>query len=201
MAALAAPSLLDTRAVLEPAGAVAIAGLKKYVDAMPGVASGSKGNFVAISSDASNIEFDILRFIAERAAIGEQREKLFSSPTIEWYRIADFQTVSLLQIARRLTAPAVARDLFIPGGPIEAFHGKTLLPAAQRVQTLLQKRAEMTSLFPNARQCGRCGFGPVELAGCDDLASHHGQVMSGSSVPIDNACRRCGWLAVFSPSC
>lgn len=69
----------DTRAVLEPAGAVAIAGLKKYVTAMPAPAPGkSRGNFVAISSDASNIEFDILRFIAERAAIGEQREKLFA---------------------------------------------------------------------------------------------------------------------------
>jgi len=67
----------DTRAVLEPAGATAIAGLKKYVDAMPSVGA-SKGNYVAISSDASNIEFDILRFIAERAAIGEQREKLFA---------------------------------------------------------------------------------------------------------------------------
>jgi len=68
----------DTRAVLEPAGAVAIAGLKKYVDAMPALAGGSKGNFVAISSDASNIEFDILRFIAERAEYGENREKLFA---------------------------------------------------------------------------------------------------------------------------
>jgi threonine dehydratase len=69
----------DTRAVLEPAGALGIAGLKKYVDALPDVAAGaSKGSFVAISSDASNIEFDILRFIAERAAIGEQREKLFA---------------------------------------------------------------------------------------------------------------------------
>ena len=69
----------DTRAVLEPAGALAIAGLKKYVDALPDKPGGaSKGNFAAISSDASNIEFDILRFIAERAAIGEQREKLFA---------------------------------------------------------------------------------------------------------------------------
>jgi threonine dehydratase len=49
------------------------------VTAMPAPAPGkSRGNFVAISSDASNIEFDILRFIAERAAIGEQREKLFA---------------------------------------------------------------------------------------------------------------------------
>ena len=51
----------DTRAVLEPAGALAIAGLKKYVEALPSCNGNSKGNFAAISSDASNIEFDILR--------------------------------------------------------------------------------------------------------------------------------------------
>ena len=37
-----------------------------------------KGNYVAVASDASNIEFDILRFIAERAEYGENREKLFA---------------------------------------------------------------------------------------------------------------------------
>jgi len=68
----------DTRAMLEPAGAIAVAGLKKYVDNLPARESGSKGNFVVISSDASNIEFDILRFIAERAHIGEQKEKVFA---------------------------------------------------------------------------------------------------------------------------
>lgn len=68
----------DTRAMLEPAGAIAVAGLKKHLNAMPVGPSGSKGNYVVFSSDASNIEFDVLRFIAERAAIGEQKEKLFA---------------------------------------------------------------------------------------------------------------------------
>ena len=36
-------------------GAIAVAGLKKYVDALPTRDDGSKGNFVVISSDASNI--------------------------------------------------------------------------------------------------------------------------------------------------
>ena len=54
----------DTRAMLEPAGAVSVAGLKKYVEALHPRRDGSRGNYVAISSDASNIEFDILRFIA-----------------------------------------------------------------------------------------------------------------------------------------
>ena len=51
----------DTRAMLEPAGAVGVAGLKKYLGELPVREDGSKGNYVVISSDASNIEFDVLR--------------------------------------------------------------------------------------------------------------------------------------------
>jgi len=68
----------DTRAMLEPAGAISVAGVKKYLAAAPLGADGSKGNYIAVSSDASNIEFGILRFIAERASIGEQKEALFA---------------------------------------------------------------------------------------------------------------------------
>ena len=68
----------DTRAMLEPAGAISVAGAKKYLAQQPLNADGSRGNYVAISSDASNIEFGILRFIAERASIGEQKEALFA---------------------------------------------------------------------------------------------------------------------------
>jgi len=68
----------DTRAMLEPAGAVAVAGLKKYMSEVAVRPDGTKGNYVVISSDASNIEFDVLRFIADRAAIGEQKEKVFA---------------------------------------------------------------------------------------------------------------------------
>jgi hypothetical protein len=42
--------------------------------------------------------------------------------------------------------------------------------------------------LPDARQCGSCGFGPVEHTHCSDLLAHHGQ---GG---ISNACPRCGWL-------
>merc|ERR1719199_392137 len=71
----------DTRAMLEPAGAISIAGVKKYLASRPLNADGSKGNYIAISSDASNIEFGILRFIADRASIGEQTEALFALET------------------------------------------------------------------------------------------------------------------------
>ncbi len=51
---------------------------------------------------------------------------------------------------------------------------------------------QLREQLPNARQCGRCGYGPVEHLACFDLAVHHGQ-MSGST-RIDNSCPRCGWF-------
>ena len=63
----------DTRSVAEPAGALAIAGIKKYV-ARDNV---SGQTLIGILSGA-NVNFDRLRHIAERAEVGEQREALFA---------------------------------------------------------------------------------------------------------------------------
>jgi threonine dehydratase len=63
----------DTRSVAEPAGALAIAGIKKYV-AREQV---SDKTLIGILSGA-NINFDRLRHVAERAEVGEQREALFA---------------------------------------------------------------------------------------------------------------------------
>ncbi|MEW6420270.1 MAG: threonine ammonia-lyase, biosynthetic [Deinococcota bacterium] len=63
----------DTRAVMEPAGALAVAGLKRYV--------GERGitgeTLVAVTSGA-NVNFDRLRHVAERAEIGERREAVLA---------------------------------------------------------------------------------------------------------------------------
>ena len=62
----------ETRSIAEPAGALAVAGMKKYL------ISGPRGyeRYVAIVSGA-NVNFDRLRHIAERAEYGEHREALF----------------------------------------------------------------------------------------------------------------------------
>ena len=65
----------DTRSILEPAGALSLAGLKKYVASNP--EEDTKRQLVAIASGA-NMNFDRLRFVAERAAIGEKKEALLS---------------------------------------------------------------------------------------------------------------------------
>ena len=63
----------DTRTVMEPAGALAVAGLKAWV-AREGVRDQS---LVAVLSGA-NMNFDRLRFVAERAEVGEAREALLA---------------------------------------------------------------------------------------------------------------------------
>jgi len=63
----------DRRSILEPAGALAYAGLKRYASKKR-----LKGkNFVAIASGA-NVNFDRLRHVAERAEIGERREAILA---------------------------------------------------------------------------------------------------------------------------
>jgi len=68
----------DTRSILEPAGALAVAGAKAYVER----AAMSKNpvqdqTLVAIACGA-NMNFDRLRFVAERAELGEAREAVFA---------------------------------------------------------------------------------------------------------------------------
>lgn len=63
----------DTRAVAEPAGAVSLAGLKKYVRGHD-----ITGERLAHILSGANLNFGSLRYIAERAELGEQREGLFA---------------------------------------------------------------------------------------------------------------------------
>jgi threonine dehydratase len=63
----------DTRSIAEPAGALALAGMKKYVE-RTGV---EDQDLLAIVSGA-NTNFDRLRYISERTEIGEQREAVIS---------------------------------------------------------------------------------------------------------------------------
>ncbi len=63
----------DTRSILEPSGAMGVAAVKQYVDTHR-----CKGQtFVAITCGA-NMNFDRLRFVAERAEVGEEREAVFA---------------------------------------------------------------------------------------------------------------------------
>lgn len=63
----------DTRAICEPAGALSLAGLKKYADT-----HGLNGQTLIAINCGANMNFDRLRHVAERAEIGEDREALLA---------------------------------------------------------------------------------------------------------------------------
>ncbi|MBF2019192.1 MAG: threonine ammonia-lyase, biosynthetic [Hydrococcus sp. C42_A2020_068] len=116
----------DTRSILEPAGALAIAGAKAYVERE----QIQEQTLIAVACGA-NMNFDRLRFVAERAELGERREAIFAVTIPEEpgslrkfcecigkrnltefnYRIADKQTAHIfvgVQIQNRADAVKIA---------------------------------------------------------------------------------------------
>jgi threonine dehydratase len=63
----------DTRSIVEPSGAMAVAAIKQYV-----ANNKTKGETYAAVLCGANMNFDRLRFVAERAEVGEEREALFA---------------------------------------------------------------------------------------------------------------------------
>ena len=64
---------VDTRSIVEPAGALAVAAIKQYV-----ATHRTRGKTYAAILCGANMNFDRLRFVAERAEVGEEREALFA---------------------------------------------------------------------------------------------------------------------------
>ncbi|MFG0229661.1 threonine ammonia-lyase, biosynthetic [Achromobacter sp. 413638] len=120
---------LETRSVLEPAGALALAGLKRYVER-----EGLSGRSLVAITSGANMNFDRMRFVADRADVGEAREAAFAVTLPEErgsfrrfcavigqrnvtefnYRIADERRAHIfvgVQIARRGEAADITRSL------------------------------------------------------------------------------------------
>jgi threonine dehydratase len=149
----------DTRVVLEPAGALAIAGAKAWVEKN---ASKNK-NLVAIASGA-NTNFDRLRFIAEEAELGEHREAILAVTIPE--RPGSFRKFCALLGARNVTEfnyrIADTRDAHIFVG-IE-----------------VQGREETARIVRNLR---RHGLTTLDLSD-NDMAKLHTRHMVGGRAPF-----------------
>jgi threonine dehydratase len=86
----------DTRVVLEPAGALAIAGAKAWVERR-----GVRGQTLVAIASGANTNFDRLRFIAEEAELGEHREAILAVTIPE--RPGSFRKFCSLLGARNVT--------------------------------------------------------------------------------------------------
>ena len=144
----------DTRSILEPAGALGVAAIKQYVHRHRTTGK----TYIAITCGA-NINFDRLRFVAERAEVGEEREALFAV-TIPEER-GSFRRFCELIGPRAVTefnyriADAKVAHVFVGVATVD--------------------RAESKKL---ARDFTKHGFATLDLTG-DELAKEHVRHMVG----------------------
>ncbi|MHA6206229.1 threonine ammonia-lyase, biosynthetic [Dyella soli] len=149
----------DTRSVPEPAGALALAGLKHYVATHGATAE----PMVAIVSGA-NLNFDRLRFVAERAEVGEQREAVFAVTIPE-------ERGSFRRFCAALDQRSITEFNYRIGSATEAhiFVG---------VQTTRRDERDTLSSAFRAH-----GFGVLDLTD-DELAKLHLRHMIGGRSPL-----------------
>jgi threonine dehydratase len=152
----------DTRSIAEPAGALAVAGLKRWVER-----EGVRGaTLVAIDSGA-NMNFDRLRHVAERAEIGEHREALLAVTIPE--RPGAFQS-----LCRALGEHSVTEFNYRFGGP-EAAHVFVGVGLSGQVS----ERGELVESLAAA------GFDVVDMTG-NEVAKLHVRFMVGGRATMPN---------------
>jgi threonine dehydratase len=202
----------DTRAILEPAGALAIAGAKAYAER-----TGARGQtWVAVASGA-NMNFDRLRFVAEVAEIGEAREAVIAFTIPERpgsfkvfceqigrraitefnYRYADARTAQVfvgLQVQGRRETAALLRAMRAQG--IDAVDLSENDVAKQHIRHLVGGRApglrdEILYRFEFPERPGAlleflnalsCGWN-ISLFHYRNHGADYGRVLAGLQVP------------------
>ncbi|MBH2020418.1 MAG: threonine ammonia-lyase, biosynthetic [Burkholderiales bacterium] len=150
---------VDTRSIVEPAGALAVAAIKQYV-----ATHKTKGETYAAILCGANMNFDRLRFVAERAEVGEEREALFAV-TIPEERGSFRRFCELIDKA--------------PGGPrsVTEFNYRISDQAVAHVFVGLTTSAKGES-SKIAAQFNRHGFKALDLTH-DELAKEHIRHMVG----------------------
>ena len=149
----------DTRTIVEPAGALAVAGMKHYVE----TAGACDQSLVTVNCGA-NLNFDRLRYIAERAALGENREAVFAVEIPE-------RKGSFLQFCSALGARNITEFNYRYSHPDVAhiFVGVELGGDANDARDVLEQlRAE--------------GYMPVDLSS-NELAKLHVRYLVGGPAP------------------
>ena len=117
----------DTRSIAEPAGALALAGLKKYVER-----TGASGQQMLAIVSGANINFDRLRYISERTEIGEQREAVISVTIPE--QAGSFRKFCSVLGRRNITE---FNYRYADAGSAQVFVGLSVIPGGEDLAELL----------------------------------------------------------------
>jgi threonine dehydratase len=155
---------VDTRSIVEPSGAMAVAAMKQYV-----AKHKTKGETYAAILCGANMNFDRLRFVAERAEVGEEREALFAVTIPE-------ERGSFKRFLESFDS--------LPGGPRNITEFNYRIGDAKVAHVFVglttQGPGESTKIANNFR---KRGFESLDLTH-DDLAKEHIRHMVGGHSPL-----------------
>ncbi|MFC7461148.1 threonine ammonia-lyase, biosynthetic [Hydrogenophaga defluvii] len=155
---------VDTRSIVEPSGALAVAAIKQYV-----ATHKTKGETYAAILCGANMNFDRLRFVAERAEVGEEREALFAV-TIPEERGSFRRFCELIGT--------------LPGGPRNVTEFNYRISDSQQAHVFVglttHTKGESTKIAANF---GKHGFATLDLTH-DELAKEHVRHMVGGHSPL-----------------
>jgi threonine dehydratase len=155
---------VDTRSIVEPAGALAVAAIKQYV-----AEHKTRGETYAAILCGANMNFDRLRFVAERAEVGEEREALFAVTIPE-------ERGSFRRFCELVGA--------LPGGPRNVTEFNYRISDAQQAHVFVglttHGKGESAKIAANFN---RHGFEALDLTH-DELAKEHIRHMVGGPSPL-----------------
>ena len=150
---------VDTRSIVEPSGALAVAAIKKYA-----AAHKAKGQTYAAILCGANMNFDRLRFVAERAEVGEEREALFAVTIPE-------ERGSFKRFCELIGA--------LPGGPRNVTEFNYRMNDATKAHVFVGLSTKGPGESGRiARNFVKNGFGAIDLTH-DELAQEHIRHMVG----------------------
>jgi threonine dehydratase len=155
---------VDTRSIVEPSGALAVAAIKQYV-----AKHKTRGETYAAILCGANMNFDRLRFVAERAEVGEEREALLAVTIPE-------ERGSFKRFLETIGG--------LPGGPRNVTEFNYRIGNAETAHVFVG----LTTHGPGesskiAKQFQRQGFDALDLTH-DDLAKEHIRHMVGGHSPL-----------------
>jgi threonine dehydratase len=150
---------VDTRSIVEPSGAMAVAAVKQYAATRK-----TKGETYAAILCGANMNFDRLRFVAERAEVGEEREALFAI------------TIPEERGSFKRFCEVVGN---LPGGPRNVTEFNYRISDSARAHVFVGLTTHGKGESPKiAANFGRHGFQTLDLTH-DDLAKEHIRHMVG----------------------
>lgn len=178
----------DTRSVTEPAGALAVAGMKRYIATMGEASAGRR--YVAVVSGA-NMNFSRLGFVSERADFGEDKEALLSVEIPEeagsFLRLHNhIMPRNVTEFSYRYSGPqrAFIFTSFMLNGTIPARQSNPVVasaqPLPQNARTLRDQELHGIIDGMNAE-----GMHAVDITG-DELVKSHARYLIGGRQDVPN---------------